>query len=66
MKKIEVILKVTNACNLKCRYCYNKDADHSEATLSLDRFEKLLNVLEKLPRLKEISESARFIPSSAP
>ena len=45
MKKIEVILKVTNACNLKCRYCYNKDADHSEATLSLDRFEKLLNVL---------------------
>ena len=45
MKKIEVILKVTNACNLRCKYCYNKDSHYKEETLSLERFEKLLNVL---------------------
>lgn len=45
MKKIEVILKVTDACNLRCKYCYNSEKNYKNETLSLERFEKLLNVL---------------------
>jgi len=45
MKKVEVILKVTDACNLRCKYCYNSERSYSDACLSHERFEKLLNVL---------------------
>lgn len=45
MKKIEVILKVTEKCNLRCKYCYNGEREYSDGTLSLERFEKLLRVL---------------------
>ena len=45
MKKVEVILKVTDACNLRCKYCYNGEAHHTGERLSLERFEKLLNLL---------------------
>lgn len=45
MKKIEIILKVTDACNLRCRYCYNSEKSYEKNCLSLDHFEKLLNVL---------------------
>ena len=45
MKKIEVILKVTEKCNLRCKYCYNSEIEYSGEVLSLSRFEKLLRVL---------------------
>ena len=45
MKKVEVILKVTEACNLKCKYCYN-GCEVSKEVLSLERFKKLLLVLK--------------------
>ena len=45
MKKVEVILKVTEACNLKCKYCYN-GKEVCKEILSLERFEKLLLVLK--------------------
>ena len=45
MKKVEVILKVTEACNLKCKYCYN-GTECNKGVLSLERFEKLLLVLK--------------------
>ncbi len=45
MKKVEVILKVTDACNLRCKYCYNGEAHHTGEHLSLERFDKLLNLL---------------------
>ncbi len=44
MNKVEVIIKVTNSCNLRCKYCYNGEKRDSEC-LSLQRFEKLLTVL---------------------
>lgn len=46
MRKVEVILKVTEACNLKCKYCYNGTESRKTEVLSLTRFEKLLNVLK--------------------
>ena len=45
MNKIEIILKVTDACNLRCKYCYNSDKAYERNCLSLVHFEKLLNVL---------------------
>ena len=45
MKKIEVILKVTDQCNLKCKYCYNAERPYTKDVLSLERFERLLRVL---------------------
>lgn len=45
MNKIEIILKVTDACNLRCKYCYNSDKAYERNFLSLAHFEKLLNVL---------------------
>lgn len=45
MNKIEVILKVTNACNLRCKYCYNSGKGYEKDLVSLSDFEKLLTVL---------------------
>mgnify|MGYP003292390849 CR=1 FL=1 len=45
MKKVEVILKVTEACNLRCKYCYNGIDSYTKGVLSIERFEKLLKVL---------------------
>jgi uncharacterized protein len=45
MKKIEIILKVTDACNLRCRYCYNSEKSYQKNCLSLEDFEKFLNLL---------------------
>ncbi|MBQ7225931.1 MAG: radical SAM protein [Clostridia bacterium] len=45
MKKVEIILKVTDACNLRCKYCYNGEREYEKNCLSLEHFEKLLNVL---------------------
>ncbi len=45
MKKISVILKVTNKCNLRCKYCYNSTTGYGDKVLPLEYFEKLLNLL---------------------
>lgn len=46
MKKIEVILKVTDACNLRCKYCYNGERPYANNCLSAEHFEKLLTLLQ--------------------
>lgn len=45
MKKIDLILKVTDACNLRCKYCYNSEKKYVNNIMSLDRFAKLLELL---------------------
>ena len=45
MKKVEVILKVTDTCNLRCTYCYNSEKEYKPNCVSLERFEKLLTML---------------------
>lgn len=45
MSKVQVITKVTDACNLRCKYCYNSGSDYRGTRLRLDRFEKLLQLL---------------------
>ena len=47
MKSIRVIVKVTNACNLRCKYCYNSETEYNKEILPLERFEKLIRMLAK-------------------
>lgn len=47
MDRINVIIKTTNDCNLRCKYCYNSESWHKIESLPLERFEKLINVLAK-------------------
>ncbi len=45
MKKIDLILKVTDQCNLRCKYCYNSNTGYKNDILPLKYFEKLLDLL---------------------
>ncbi len=44
-EKITVILKPTNACNLRCKYCYHEEAGYENNRLALENCEKLLRIL---------------------
>lgn len=45
MNKVNVIIKATNACNLRCTYCYNSDTEYCNAILPIKKFEKFLILL---------------------
>lgn len=44
MKKLVFIVKVTDACNLRCKYCYNSCLGYKGNVLSLENFEKALKL----------------------
>lgn len=44
MKKIQLIIKVTNGCNLRCKYCYNAASEFKHETVSMEKIEKLLTL----------------------
>lgn len=45
MRHVNIVVKVTNACNLRCKYCYNQDTEYASAVLPLERLEKFLTML---------------------
>ena len=45
MKRISLIVKVTNGCNLRCKYCYNGGAGFSNEVLKIEHFKKMLSLL---------------------
>lgn len=45
MDKINVIIKTTNGCNLRCKYCYNSESGYTREILPLEKFERLLTIL---------------------
>ena len=47
MDRITVIVKTTNDCNLRCKYCYNSESHYEKEFLPLDKFERLLSLLAK-------------------
>ena len=40
MRKIQTIIKVTNGCNLRCKYCYNAGKHFKNEIVSLEKLEK--------------------------
>lgn len=47
MKRINVIVKATDACNLRCKYCYNSETEYKRDVLSIERFDKLMRLLSE-------------------
>lgn len=41
-KRINVIMKVTNACDLRCIYCYNSTSQYSSGVMDITLIEELL------------------------
>ena len=46
MKKIQCIIKVTNGCNLRCKYCYNSAKGFKSDVITLDKIEKTFDLFE--------------------
>ncbi len=44
MRKIQCIIKVTNGCNLRCKYCYNAAKQFKNEIISLDKVEKFFSI----------------------
>lgn len=44
MKKLVFIVKVTDGCNLRCKYCYNSNLGYKGNVLPLESFEKALKL----------------------
>ena len=47
MSRISLVVKVTNGCNLRCKYCYNGEEGFKPKKLSLEHFDKALRMLAK-------------------
>ncbi|MBO5223656.1 MAG: radical SAM protein [Clostridia bacterium] len=47
MKRIQLIIKVTNGCNLRCKYCYNAGADFKHETIAPEKIEKLISLFDE-------------------
>lgn len=45
MKSLTLIVKVTDGCNMRCKYCYNSDSGYASPVLPLDKLSKLLGIL---------------------
>ena len=42
MKKITIILKPTEECNFRCKYCYHADTHYQKGKMSIDLFEEII------------------------
>ncbi len=47
MNHVNIVVKVTNACNLRCAYCYNTETEYTSAVLPIEKFEKFLKILSE-------------------
>lgn len=47
MDRINVIIKTTNDCNLRCKYCYNSESWQKKERLDIQTFKKLIDLLSK-------------------
>lgn len=45
--KITVVIKPTNACNLRCKYCYNTYQNYSNQKMDIDIYKKLVSMLAR-------------------
>ena len=44
MRKAQLIIKVTNGCNLRCKYCYNAATEFKHEVISMETVEKALTL----------------------
>ena len=44
MKKHELTIKPTNACNMRCRHCYHFGTNYDDLRISADKVKKMMNI----------------------
>lgn len=54
MRRIQLIIKVTNGCNLRCKYCYNSAKQFKHELISLDKIEKMFEIVSSYDRVDVI------------
>lgn len=54
MRKIQCIIKVTNGCNLRCKYCYNADKQFDSKIISLDKIERVFSLFSNFDCIQVI------------
>ena len=54
MRRIQLIIKVTNGCNLRCKYCYNAAKEFKHEVISLDKIEKMFDITANYDRVEVI------------
>lgn len=42
MKKISILLKPTDECNFRCKYCYHADSNYEKGRMSIELFEEII------------------------
>lgn len=45
MRSINILIKTTNQCNMRCKYCFHEKYGYSDSYLDLNVFEKTINML---------------------
>ena len=45
MKRITVLLKPTEECNFRCKYCYHSDTNFEQGRMSIELFEEIIDKL---------------------
>lgn len=54
MRRIQLIIKVTNGCNLRCKYCYNAAKQFKHKVISTDKIEKMFYLAGDCDRIDVI------------
>ena len=54
MRRIQLIIKVTNGCNLRCKYCYNAAKEFKHEVIALDKIEKMFGLVADYDRVEVI------------
>ena len=54
MRRIQLIIKVTNGCNLRCKYCYNAAKEFKHEVISLDKVDKMFALVADFDRVDVI------------
>lgn len=47
MKRISILVKPTDACNMRCKYCFHEKSGYNQGLMSSEIFDKMLFLLEK-------------------
>ncbi len=54
MKRAQIIIKVTNGCNLRCKYCYNSAKEYKHEVIALEKIEKMFELVRDFDRVNVI------------
>ena len=54
MRKIQLIIKVTNGCNLRCKYCYNAAKHFKNEVLPMEKLEQFFALFSEFDCLQVI------------